>query len=283
MAYATPEDIAQAREMDLLTYLRNYEPGELVKVANGTYCTREHDSLKISNGKWYWFSRSIGGASALDYLIRVKGYSLPVAVETILGRAVSKPPVSYSKKNEHLSSCYCPKETVPTPMSHGIFAPVAFTQPFWITAIAMDYCTRGVLIETPCSSAMTSIGCPSMQPCVELSVTTKEKPAEAISSIPSTFLQREWPKEFMYLSLPLICLAMRPWNAWPAGTGAESICYPWPVCSRRIDRMSSLSLCRDFSMHVQKSALYTCIWTRMKLGVALRLASSWVLEIATRS
>ena len=99
MAYATPEDIAQAREIDLLTYLKNYEPGELVKVANGTYCTREHDSLKISNGMWYWFSRSIGGASALDYLIQVKGYSLPVAVETILGRAMSKPPVSYKQKD----------------------------------------------------------------------------------------------------------------------------------------------------------------------------------------
>ena len=99
MAYVAPEDIAQARSMDLLTYLKNYEPGELVKVANGTYCTREHDSLKISNGMWYWFSRSIGGASALDYLIRVKGYSLPVAVETILGRAVSKPPVSYKQKD----------------------------------------------------------------------------------------------------------------------------------------------------------------------------------------
>ena len=99
MAYATTDDIARARSMDLLTYLKNYEPGELVKVANGTYCTREHDSLKISNGMWYWFSRSIGGISALDYLIRVKGYSLPVAVETILGRAVSKPPVSYKQKD----------------------------------------------------------------------------------------------------------------------------------------------------------------------------------------
>ena len=71
MAYATPEEIAKAKEMDLLTYLRNYEPGELVKVANGTYCTREHDSLKISNGKWYWFSRRIGSSTALDYLIHV--------------------------------------------------------------------------------------------------------------------------------------------------------------------------------------------------------------------
>ena len=99
MGYATKEDIAKAKEMDLLTYLQNYEPNELVKVANGTYCTREHDSLKISNGKWYWFSRNIGSSTAMDYLIYVKGYSLPAAVETILGRAVSKPPVSYKQKD----------------------------------------------------------------------------------------------------------------------------------------------------------------------------------------
>ena len=33
----------------------------------------EHDSLKISNGKWMWWSRGFGGNSALDYLIKVKG------------------------------------------------------------------------------------------------------------------------------------------------------------------------------------------------------------------
>ena len=36
--------------MDLLTYLRNYEPQELVHVSGNTYCTEEHDSLRISNG-----------------------------------------------------------------------------------------------------------------------------------------------------------------------------------------------------------------------------------------
>mgnify|MGYP007110306590 CR=1 FL=1 len=52
MPYIPPEVVAQAREMDLLTYLRNYEPHELVHFGGSTYCTREHDSLKISNGKW---------------------------------------------------------------------------------------------------------------------------------------------------------------------------------------------------------------------------------------
>lgn len=72
MPYIPPEVVARAREMDLLTYLRTYEPQELVHFGGDTYCTREHDSLKISNGKWCWFSRGIGGYSALDYLIKVK-------------------------------------------------------------------------------------------------------------------------------------------------------------------------------------------------------------------
>lgn len=73
MRYIAAEDVAKAKEMDLLTYLRNYEPQELVHVSGNTYCTREHDSLRISNGKWCWFSQGIGGRSALDYLIKVKG------------------------------------------------------------------------------------------------------------------------------------------------------------------------------------------------------------------
>ena len=50
MAYFAPEDILRARDMDLLTYLRNYEPQNLVHLNGDNYCTREHDSLKISNG-----------------------------------------------------------------------------------------------------------------------------------------------------------------------------------------------------------------------------------------
>jgi hypothetical protein len=37
--------------VDILTYLRNYEPQELVHVSGDTYCTKEHDSLRISNGR----------------------------------------------------------------------------------------------------------------------------------------------------------------------------------------------------------------------------------------
>lgn len=100
MTYVSPVQLSQAKEVDLLTYLQTCEPQELVHVSGDTYCTRTHDSLKISNGKWHWWSRGIGGRSALDYLIKVQGYSLPQAAEIILGRAAVMPPVSRSPPQE---------------------------------------------------------------------------------------------------------------------------------------------------------------------------------------
>ena len=92
MPYIPPEVVARVREMDLLIYLRTYEPQEIVHFGGGTYCTREHDSLEISNGKWCWFSRGIGGYSALNYLIKVKEMPFTQAVETIMGNLSAAPP-----------------------------------------------------------------------------------------------------------------------------------------------------------------------------------------------
>lgn len=83
MPYYTEKQIDQARSIDLLTYLQSFEPTELVHVRGNTYCTREHDSLKISNGKWMWWSRGFGGNSALDYLIKVKGMSFMDAMKIL--------------------------------------------------------------------------------------------------------------------------------------------------------------------------------------------------------
>lgn len=92
MPYYSPEVVAKARDMDLLTYLQINDPHELVPVGGSTYCTREHDSLKISNGKWCWFSRGIGGRTALDYLIKVKEIPFTEAVGMIVGGgAISMP------------------------------------------------------------------------------------------------------------------------------------------------------------------------------------------------
>lgn len=109
MSYIAAENVAKAKEMDLLTYLRNYEPQELVHVSGNTYCTREHDSLRISNGKWCWFSQGIGGRSALDYLIKVKDIPFTQAAEIILGREAEKPPVFYRQKERRSTELLMPE------------------------------------------------------------------------------------------------------------------------------------------------------------------------------
>lgn len=92
--YYSKEDIAKAREMDLLTYLTYFEPDNLKHVSANVYSTVEHDSLIINNGKWCWFSRGIGGKTALDYLIKVKGIPFLDAVSRIIGNPTETYPVS---------------------------------------------------------------------------------------------------------------------------------------------------------------------------------------------
>ena len=106
MAYIPPEVILEVKQIDLLSYLQTSEPQELIPCGNNTFKTKKHDSLKISNGKWMWWSRNIGGRSALDYLVKVRGMTFLQAVETLVTTAASvpyeprKPPGSSPKKLE---------------------------------------------------------------------------------------------------------------------------------------------------------------------------------------
>ena len=106
MPYIPPELVAEARQVDLLTYLKNYEPYELVEVCRNTYTTKSHDSLKISNGLWYWFTKGVGGKSAIDYLIKVRNYTFINAVQTVLGNIKIQAPIQYKQqekdKEKHL-------------------------------------------------------------------------------------------------------------------------------------------------------------------------------------
>lgn len=93
------EQIEQARKLDLLSYLQQYEPHELVKVASGVYSTRSNDSLKISNGKWYRWSRGYGGVSALDYLVKVREMGFASAVRYLCDKmGYAPPPPVYTAK-----------------------------------------------------------------------------------------------------------------------------------------------------------------------------------------
>jgi hypothetical protein len=91
MPYLSPDLIAQAKQIDLLTYLQTYDPDELVRAGGGEYSTKSHGSLRISNNLWCWHSRGIGGKTALDYLIKVHGMSFMDAAQHLLGRSVNDP------------------------------------------------------------------------------------------------------------------------------------------------------------------------------------------------
>lgn len=111
MPYIPPEIVKKAQEMDLLTYLQNYEPEELVKVGNGTYTTKTHDSIRISNGLWNWFSQGVGGKNAVSYLIKVKKYSFLEAVETIIGNVNIKKPIIYKEEKKENNVLNLPKKS----------------------------------------------------------------------------------------------------------------------------------------------------------------------------
>ena len=124
--------INKAKQIDLFTYLDRYEPNELVKLKGNEYCTKEHDSLKISNGKWHWHSRGIGGRSALDYLVKVRGMGLMQAANEILDRI------------NDISVPYPRRISTPTPKK----------KPFILPPIAKDateavkyLCSRGIDYE----------------------------------------------------------------------------------------------------------------------------------------
>lgn len=108
MPYYDQVQVALAREMDLLTYLQRHEPGELVHDSGDNYHTRSHNSLKISNGLWCWWSRGIGGRSALDYLTEVRGLDFTEA----MGRILCDNPVSFPAQSRSPPAMTAPKTLI---------------------------------------------------------------------------------------------------------------------------------------------------------------------------
>lgn len=100
MAYYSKEEIFKAKQIDLFSYLKQKNPDELVQFTRDTYVTKEHDSLKISNGMWYWFSKGIGGRSALEYLIKVKDYSFIEAMNEVLNYDYEENKYQYKIKKQ---------------------------------------------------------------------------------------------------------------------------------------------------------------------------------------
>ena len=141
MPYISADALQQARRIDLLSYLQTNDPGNLVRISGNNYCTREHDSLKISNGKWHWFSRGIGGVSALDYLIKVKDYSLPEAVELLVGRsAMETPAFSYAPKKQE------PRKLLMPELEKYPYYAKKYLKSRGIHPVIIDYCIENSLL-----------------------------------------------------------------------------------------------------------------------------------------
>ena len=86
----TPEQVEKARSVDLLDYIKRSEPNNIKPSAPGEYRLIDHDSLKISKGKFHWFSRGIGGINAIDFLVKVRGFEFKAAVRELAGEDFSQ-------------------------------------------------------------------------------------------------------------------------------------------------------------------------------------------------
>ena len=208
MSYVAPEIVQKVKQMDLLTYLKNYEPYELVHFSGNTYTTRTHDSLKISNGKWMWWSRGIGGRSALDYLIKVKGYDFVEAVQTIAGQAAIQPPFSVDteKKTER-------KLILPKPYLNERYA-VSYLERRGIDREIIQFCVETGRIYESERYHMWSLwewiqkGNPVMRPCVVWKQTLLERQPGVTKIILSAFRQKRQARLYTCMSRQSTCYRM---------------------------------------------------------------------------
>ena len=143
MSYVGKEQIQKAKEVDLISYLKAYEPDELVHISGENYCTKTHDSLKISNNKWNWFSRGIGGKTALDYLIKVKGYKFVEAVKLLTNEKSADIPKSEP-------SVYVPPKNFSLPKKNDSNALLKkYLSSRGIHQVIVDYCLeKGLIYES---------------------------------------------------------------------------------------------------------------------------------------
>ena len=106
--YIPPNLLEKAREVDLLTFLKTYYPDEVVKETSTQYCTKTHDSLKMSNGFWNWCSRGIGGRNAMDFLEKTQNMKFPDNAEFILNKMQLQMPILEKKQEKRVQNLILP-------------------------------------------------------------------------------------------------------------------------------------------------------------------------------
>jgi hypothetical protein len=120
----------------------------------------EHDSLKMSNGKWFRHSTQQGGYSALDFLVKVRGVHFVDAVQSLTGGRDYFAYTEHKTNNSHLplqaskqvnpSENYPPKKPfiLPKPNRNNDRA-VAYLRERGIDKEVINYCIQsGILYES---------------------------------------------------------------------------------------------------------------------------------------
>ena len=229
MPYVAPEVVQRVKQIDLLTYLKTYEPSELVHFSGNVYTTRSHDSLKISNGKWMWWSQGIGGRSALDYLIKVRGYDFVQAVQIIAEQAAIQPPVSIpaEKKTEK-------RLILPKPYRYQTYA-VSYLQNRGIDMEMIQYCLKtGQVYESENYHNVVFVG--KDQSGISVRTLSGRRPGVTKTTL-SVFRQRKNAGQSICLSQPLTCYLMPRSKSWTGKTGEKNTCYLLRACISQLKKL----------------------------------------------
>lgn len=231
MRNVSKEQIAAAKRMTAIEYLRRYRPDELVKgSAHGEYELRSHNSFKI-NGEssvWHWKSRDIGGKSALDYLIHVEGVSFVDAVQQLCEDCPAYIPTLH--------------ETVERQRPMFVLPPPAPD-----TQRVTDYLQ------------MRGIALPVIQHCINVGILYESLPYHNC-----VFVGRDGTGTPRYAALRGTFMHGRPFKAEQAGSDKRySFCIPpTGLCTKlavfeaAIDAMAEMTLCGEDKYRLSLGGIY---------------------------
>ncbi len=90
----TPEELAQARDTDMIEFLGRHNGYSFVREGSDYRC-KEHNSLCIRSDRkrWYWNSQQLGGNNVLDWLQTVERFDFKTACSIVISKG------SYDSRN----------------------------------------------------------------------------------------------------------------------------------------------------------------------------------------
>lgn len=150
MAGVTKEEIARAKELDLLTYFKLVEPSNL-KLVGKEYRHKVHSSLTISKDSlWCWHCIGLRGRTALKYLIDVEKVPYVEAVREINriqgGVVHSSQPVSLPQPRAEPET---PRDFKLPKQDSNSYAAMAYLRGRCIHPNVLAFCRKeGILYQT---------------------------------------------------------------------------------------------------------------------------------------